>query len=69
MDDILESGYEGLNMVPIRETSDSVAFTSAVLVIRRGDENIAQVLRQYVQTNIVLNVQAAVRAGTIPADY
>ena len=56
-------------MVPIRETSDSVAFTSAVLVIRRGDENIAQVLRQYVQTTIVLNVQAAVRAGTIPADY
>ena len=69
LDDILESGYEGLNMVPIRESSDSAAFTSAVLVIRRGDENIAQVLRQYVQTSIVLNVQAAVRSGAIPADY
>lgn len=69
MDDILETGYEGLNLVPIRDTSDSAAFTSAVLVIRRGDEHIAQILRQYVQPADVMGIQSAVRAGTISADY
>lgn len=69
LDDILESGYEGLNVVPIHNASGFDAFTSAALVIRRGDENMAQVLRQYVQPAAVLGVQEAVRAGTTPADF
>ena len=56
-------------MVPLRENSDAAAFTSAVLVIRRGDENIAQILRQCVQPDTVRDVQSAVRAGTTPTDY
>ena len=69
LDDILESGYEGLNLVPIHQTSGASAFTSAALVIRRGDENMAQVLRQYVQPAAVLEIQDAVRSGTSPADF
>jgi len=69
LDDILESGYEGLNVVPIRHFTDLSAFTSAVLVIRRGDESIAQLLRQYVQEETIRRIQEAVRSGAIEADY
>lgn len=69
LDDILESGYEGLNVVPIRHFTDLSAFTSAVLVIRRGDEGMAQLLRQYVRESTVRRVQDAVRSGAIEADY
>lgn len=69
LDDIMESGYKGLNVVPIRQFSDFTAFSTAVLVIRRGDENIAQLLRQYVRLSAVQRIQTAVRAGTMPADY
>lgn len=69
LDDILESGYEGLNVVPIRQFTDLSAFTSAVLVIRRGDEGMAQLLRQYVRESTVRRIQDAVRSGAIEADY
>ena len=69
LDDLMESGHKGLNLVPIRQFRDASAFTSAVLVIRRGDENIAQLLRQCIRTSTVQRIQAAVRAGNIPADY
>lgn len=69
LDDILESGYKGLNVVPIRQFTDFNAFSSAVLVIRRGDENIAQLLRQCIRAGAVQRIQSAVRAGTTPADY
>lgn len=69
LDDILESGYQGLNVVPIRQFADLSAFTSAVLVIRRGDESVAQLLRQYIQESAVRKIQDAVRSGTIEADY
>lgn len=69
LDDILESGHEGLNVVPIRQFTDLTAFTSAVLVIRRGDESTAQLLRQYVQEEFIRRIQDAVRCGTLEADY
>ena len=69
LDDIMESGYKGLNVVPIRQFQDLNAFSSAVLVIRRGDETTAQLLRQCVQTGQVQRIQSAVRSGKIPADY
>lgn len=69
LDDILESGYEGLNVVPIHQFTDLSAFTSAVLVIRRGDEAMAQLLRQYVRETEVRQIQSAVRSGTLEADY
>lgn len=69
LDDIMESGYKGLHVVPIRQSADISAFSSAVLVIRRGDESIAQLLRQSVRLSTVQRTISAVRAGTIPADY
>lgn len=69
LDDIMESGYKGLHVVPIRQFSDLTAFSSAVLVIRRDDETVAQLLRRCVQPGAVQRIQSAVRAGAIPADY
>ncbi len=69
LDDILESGYTDLNVVPIRQSTDGVAFSSAVLVIRRGDEPMAQLLRQCVKAPLVRSIQNAVREERIPGDY
>lgn len=69
LDDIMESGYRGLNVVPIRQFTDLNTFSSAVLVIRRGDENIAQLLRQCIHVATVQRIQSSVRAGNIQADY
>ena len=62
LDEIVESGYDDLNVVPIPPFSGSTAFSSAVLVIKQGDENMAQLLRQHAQRNgfIVLPADAAV---------
>lgn len=69
LDDIMESGYKGLNVVPIRQFQDLNAFSSAVLVIRREDEATAQLLRQCIQSCQVQRIQSAVRSGKRPADY
>ena len=42
---------------------------AAVLVINRGDENMAQLLRQNVLQETVVRLQAAVRDNQIPADF
>lgn len=69
LDDIVESGYNDLNVVPIRQFTDAQLFSSAVLVIKRGDDNIAQLLRQNVDQSTVRAVQAAVRENRMVADY
>lgn len=69
LDDILESGYQGLNVVPIRQFADAQLYSSAVLVIRRGDENIAQLLRQNASPAAVVPIQNAVREKRLSADY
>lgn len=69
LDDILESGYQGLNVVPIRQFTDAQLYSSAVLVIRRGDENIAQLLRQNASPAAVVPIQNAVREKRLSADY
>lgn len=69
LDEILESGYEGLNIVPIPQFSDGTAFSSAVLVVKRGDEYMASLLRQCVQPDMVRGIQLAVRENRLEADY
>lgn len=69
LDEIMESGYQDLNVVPIPHFTDGVAFSSAVLVINRGDENMRQLLRQHVDQAAVRDIQTAVRENRIPADY
>lgn len=69
LDEIMESGYQDLNVVPIRQFTDGVAFSSAVLVINRGDETMAQLLRQHVHQAALRDIQTAVRENRIAADY
>lgn len=68
-DDIVESGYQGLNVVPIDQFEDLNRFSSAVLVVNRQDENMARLLRQYIQPQLVQSIQQAVREGIRSADY
>lgn len=69
LDDILESGYPGLNVVPLPESPDVEAFSTAVLVTKRENENITQLLRQNVHPEAVREIQTAVRENRLHADY
>lgn len=69
LDDILESGYNDLNVASLPSFMDSGAFSSAVLVIRQGDEYIRNLLQHCVHQDAVVAVQQAVRDNRIPADY
>lgn len=68
-DEIMETGYRDLNVVPIPESLDMEKFSSAVIVVRHGDDALAQLLRQYVEPKSVQDIQRAVREGRISADY
>lgn len=69
LDDILESGYPDLNVVPLPDFPDGDAYTSAVLVTNRSDENMAQLLQQNVDEQQIRAIQLAVRENRIPVDY
>ena len=69
LDDILESGNEDMNIVPVANFADNTAFTSAVFVINRGDENMAQLLQQNVVPKTVRAIQLAVKERRMAADY
>ena len=69
LDEILESGYTDLNMVPIPITAETGKYSSAAFVVSRGNEEIAQLLRQSVRPEKVRQIQQAVRDGELNADY
>jgi hypothetical protein len=69
LDEIVESGYEDLNVVPIEGIEDMSLFSSAVLVVNREDENMARLLRQHVHSRTVCAIQKDVRDGRTTADY
>ena len=69
VDEIVESGYRDLHMVFLDNILDVSSFSSAVLVIRRGEEALGQLLRRYVKPEEVREIQKGVKSGTIPADY
>lgn len=69
LDEIMESGYQDLNVVPIRQFMNVTDFSSAVLVVNRGDEDMAQLLQQHVLQQTVCGIQDAVKEGRIAADY
>ena len=69
LDDILESGNEDMNIVPLTRFADGPSFTSAVFVINRGDENMAQLLQQNVDPAAVRRIQLAVKEHRMTADY
>lgn len=69
LDEILESGYQGLNLVPIDTSENLSRFSSAVLVVNRQDEDIAQLLLQYAQPEAICAIQQDVREGRRTSDY
>lgn len=69
MDEIVESGYQGLHILPLDDFIDVSSFSSAVLVVRRGDEALCQMLKRYVNPAEVRRIQNGVKGGEISADY
>lgn len=69
LDEILESGYTDLNVVPIPITTETGKYSSAAFLVSRDNAQIAQLLRQTIRPETVRQVQNAVREGRISADY
>ena len=69
LDEILESGYTDLNVVPIPITPETAKYSSAAFVVRRGNEEIAQLLCQIIRPEKVQKIQQDVREGRIAADF
>lgn len=69
LDDILESGYTDLNMVPIPITPETGKYSSAAFVVLRENREIAQLLQQVIRPEQACQIQQAVRSGQIDADY
>lgn len=69
LDDILESGYTDLNMVPIPVTPETGKYSSAAIVVSRKNREITRLLRQAVRPESVRQIQQAVRDGKMDADY
>ena len=68
-DDIQESGYKDLNMVPIPITSETAKYSSAAFVVSKENQEIAQLLRQVIRPEVARQIQQSVRDGKIDADY
>lgn len=69
LDDIMESGYTDLNMVPIPITSETAKYSSAAFVVSRENQEITQLLRQTIRAETVRRIQQDVREGRMDADY
>ncbi len=69
LDEILESGYQGLNVVPLDDIVDVSRFSSAVVVVRKDEEALAQVLRQCLDVQKIRQIQSSVQQGLIDVDY
>lgn len=68
LDDILDSGYEGLHIEEL-ETDGEADFSSAVLVVKDGEDSLCQILRRYVDLERVRRIQSNVRTGKLSAEY
>ena len=69
MDEIVESGYQGLHIVELSKDISADAFSSAALVVKRGEDASLLLLQRNVLPDKVREIQNAVRAGTLAADY
>ena len=69
LDEILESGYTDLNVVPIPITPETGKYSSAAFVVSRGNEEITQLLSQVIRPETVQKIQQDVREGRITADF
>ena len=69
LDEIRESGYDGLNLLPLDRFVDVTPFSSAVLVIRAGEKTLGKLLSCYAEPQLLRTVQKDVQEGKLPADY
>lgn len=69
LDEILESEYEGLNIVSLDDRMEVNAFSSAAVVIRKNDTATEKLLRQCMNVKMITRIQDDVKSGKLHADY
>ena len=69
LDDILESGYSDINMVPIPITPETGKYSSAAFLVLRENRETVQLLQQILRPETVRQIQQAVQSGQVDADY
>ncbi len=68
-DDIIDNKYRQLKVVQLDDSIYNDRFSTAVIVIKKGDEYIRALLEKYISIPLVLTILKEVREGKRLADY
>ena len=68
-DEIVEGNYKDLHMISLDNFEETDEFNRAVLIIRRGEDAVEQILMKYIDVNKVHDIQELVRQGKIIANF
>lgn len=69
LDEIIDSGYEGLHVADLDRNTYTDDFSAAALVVKRGEKPLCQLLRRYIELPRVRKIQNDVRTGKLGANY
>lgn len=69
LDEILESNHQDLNIIPLDNIGDVSAYSTATVLVRKGDTATKQILEHYLDADTITGIQNDVKQGKIPADY
>jgi len=68
-DEIVENKYENIHMVFLDDKEEMDTFNSAVMVVRKNEEAVEQILNKYIQVAEIRKVQAEVKEGKRVPNY
>lgn len=68
-DEIIESGYNNLHIIPLDNQFDVEKFSTAVLIIKKENDALEKILLKYIDRKRVREIQKKVKSGEIPANY
>lgn len=68
-DEIVENQHENLHMVSLEGNEELDKFNSAVLIIRKGEAAVEQLLTKYMKVSKICEIQSLVKEGKLVANY
>ncbi len=68
-DDILENPHKEMHFIDIEEGLETSKFTSAVLVVRKDEEAVEQILTKYITVPKIRKIQSLVKSGKLTPNY
>ena len=68
-DEILENQHKDLHIADIEGGRETDKFNSAVMVIRKEEEAVEQILTKYITVSKIRKIQALVKSGKIISNY